>query len=438
MLLRVIRILLANCSTWKPFALGHAAAFRAVSGSGGAADVPETFQSSGVAAYCAARTRGRTPRQYVGLARPGNRFFARAGGWHRRAFRAPKRPNTHKATRVTAAVRERPGSTAIARPARAVPRAGIHSVPSTPAASRRPVATPTRDRGIPGAPAVRFAPPFGGPGAARPDRFPGRAGNSSPLRTARRSSAHALPCLRIASTSDPFERAHRAAQPHGVALHARYLHRDGPGIAGQAEIVLHAELGGILHRLQRRATRGGQTPAAIRQAGSSVKGARKAASRIQGQRQPTCCGRRGGGPGAGCGHPVQSRWTSFASTAWAQHDRYRRRRHGHRSQVLHFHLGQGLQAEPADDVGEEAGAQLLALFSPTAVFIHITFVRPGTGVPSTSSSRPENLELNGTAGNRRIVSRTILSTKGCKVFWSSCFARHLSRSVFRQDRGPDR
>ncbi|WP_197893946.1 hypothetical protein [Variovorax sp. RA8] len=41
---------------------------------------------------------------------------------------------------------------------------------------------------------------------------------------------------------------------------------------------MHAELGGILHRLQGLATRGGQAPAAIRQAGSSVKAARKAPS----------------------------------------------------------------------------------------------------------------------------------------------------------------
>ena len=40
------------------------------------------------------------------------------------------------------------------------------------------------------------------------------------------------------------DRLHRA---HGIALDARHLHQPANWVAGQAEVVFHADLGGVFH-----------------------------------------------------------------------------------------------------------------------------------------------------------------------------------------------
>jgi hypothetical protein len=42
------------------------------------------------------------------------------------------------------------------------------------------------------------------------------------------------------------DRLHRA---HGIALDARHLHQPANRVAGQAEVVFHADFGGVLHLL---------------------------------------------------------------------------------------------------------------------------------------------------------------------------------------------
>jgi hypothetical protein len=53
---------------------------------------------------------------------------------------------------------------------------------------------------------------------------------------------------------------------NGVALDAGDLHQPAHRVAGQAQVVLHADLGGVLHLRRRAAQHGAQAPAAMLQA----------------------------------------------------------------------------------------------------------------------------------------------------------------------------
>ena len=54
-------------------------------------------------------------------------------------------------------------------------------------------------------------------------------------------------------------RVYRFHRTHGVALYARYLHQATDGITGQAQVMLHADLGSVLHLPVFTATRGNQS-----------------------------------------------------------------------------------------------------------------------------------------------------------------------------------
>src|SRR5581483_7696926 len=68
-----------------------------------------------------------------------------------------------------------------------------------------------------------------------------------------RDAVLAVAAHRHALCVDRFHRAHR------VAFDAGDLHQPTDRIAGEAEVVLHADFGGVFHLVDRTAQRGGQT-----------------------------------------------------------------------------------------------------------------------------------------------------------------------------------